>query len=83
MMDDNALLIATETLAGLLPELERLDRRLALATAAAAARYGPHAARDAFRGLHLDAAGRATVDDWCRRHWTGQARAAVESVAHV
>ena len=22
-------------------------------------------------GLHLDAAGRATVDDWCRRHWTG------------
>jgi SpoVK/Ycf46/Vps4 family AAA+-type ATPase len=61
MMDDNAFLIAAETLAGLLPELERLDHRLALATTAAAARYGPHAARDAFRGLHLDAADAARL----------------------
>ena len=61
MMDDNALLIAAQTLAGLLPELERLDRRLAAATTAAAARFGPHAARDAFRGLHLDAADAARL----------------------
>jgi AAA+ superfamily predicted ATPase len=56
MMDISSLHLASETLAGLLPELARLDRRLAQATAAAAARFGPHAARDAFRGLHLDAA---------------------------
>ena len=51
MMDDHALHLASEALTGLLPELERLDRRLAQAAAAAAVRYGPQAARDAFRGL--------------------------------
>lgn len=55
MMDDHTLHLASEALTGLLPELERLDRRLAQAAAAAAARYGPHAARDAFRGLYLEA----------------------------
>lgn len=61
MMDDPTFLIAAETLAGLLSELERLDRRLAAATTAAAARFGPHAARDAFRGLHFDAADAARL----------------------
>lgn len=55
MMDDHALHLASEALTGLLPELERLDRRLAQAAAAAAVRYGPQAASDAFRGLYLEA----------------------------
>lgn len=61
MMDVSSLHFASETLVGLLPELERLDSRLAMATTAAAARFGAHAARDAFRGLHLDAADAARL----------------------
>ena len=38
----------------LLPALIRLDRLLEAAVSEAAAAYGPQAAADAFRGLHLD-----------------------------
>jgi AAA+ superfamily predicted ATPase len=38
---------------GLLPALQRLDHLLAQAIAAAQRVYGPEAARDAFRGLHI------------------------------
>lgn len=44
----------TVVLAGLLPALQRLDRLLEQAISRADVIYGPQAATDLFRGLHLD-----------------------------